>query len=445
MNQQMKNSGVEWIGDIPEKWEMKRLKVLLEERKEKNDPVKTDFILSLGASYGIIPYSEKTGGGNKAKEDFTAYKLAYPKDIVMNSMNIISGAVGLSEYFGCVSPVYYVFYPRTDNTCVEYYHMIFQTKEFQRSLLGLGNGILMKESSSGNFNTVRMRIPVGKLNTLMLPVPEYDEQVKIASYLEQKCKDIEELISKTTKSVEEYKKLKQSVISNAVLKGVSDNVEIKKTEVEWIDSIPKDWKCVKLKNYFEFGKGLPITKDNLKKEGIPVISYGQIHAKCNSGTEVTDELIRYVDDEYKTSNPTSLVSVGDFIMADTSEDLEGCGNATYIDKDMELFAGYHTIILKSSNDNNKYFAYLFLSDQWRSQIRSRVSGIKLFSVTQKILKEVSILIPPNDEQQRIVNYLDVKCKEIDKLIASKTLFIEELESMKKTLIYECVTGKREVN
>ena len=107
----MKDSGIEWIGDIPKVWKLKRLKALLVERKEKNDPVQTHFILSLGANYGVIPYSQKEGGGNKAKEDVSSYRLAYPGDIVMNSMNIISGSVGLSKYFGCVSPVYYMFYP----------------------------------------------------------------------------------------------------------------------------------------------------------------------------------------------------------------------------------------------------------------------------------------------------------------------------------------------
>ena len=108
---EMKDSDIEWIGKIPKDWDIKRLKALFGERKEKNDPVKTNFILSLGAAYGVVPYSEKEGGGNKAKEDLTDYRLAYPNDIVMNSMNILSGSVGLSNYFGCVSPVYYMLRP----------------------------------------------------------------------------------------------------------------------------------------------------------------------------------------------------------------------------------------------------------------------------------------------------------------------------------------------
>ena len=141
---EMKDSDIEWIGKIPKDWDIKRLKALFGERKEKNDPVKTNFILSLGAAYGVVPYSEKEGGGNKAKEDLTDYRLAYPNDIVMNSMNIISGSVGISKYFGCVSPVYYMLYPRYENIDENFYCYLFQTKAFQRSLLGLGNGILIK-------------------------------------------------------------------------------------------------------------------------------------------------------------------------------------------------------------------------------------------------------------------------------------------------------------
>lgn len=163
MAREMKNSCIEWIGEIPADWELRKLKVLFLERKEKNDPVQTDFILSLGASYGVVPYSEKEGGGNKAKEDLTDYRIAYPNDIVMNSMNIISGSVGISKYLGCISPVYYILYPRKNNVDASFYCLLFQTKSFQRSLLGLGNGILMKESSNGTFNTVRMRIPMEKL------------------------------------------------------------------------------------------------------------------------------------------------------------------------------------------------------------------------------------------------------------------------------------------
>ncbi len=443
---QMKNSGIEWIGEIPADWGLKRLKAIFLERKEKNDPVQTDFILSLGASYGVVPYSEKEGGGNKAKEDLTDYRIAYPNDIVMNSMNIISGSVGLSRYFGCVSPVYYILYPRQDNVDPNFYCLLFQTKAFQRSLLGLGNGILMKESSNGNFNTVRMRIPMEKLGVQLLPVPTLDEQKKIADFLDRTCLEIDAVIAKTKATIEEYKALKQSIITEAVTKGIRGNRPMKDSGIEWIGEIPADWDISRLKNNFTFGKGLPITKENLTETGVPVISYGQIHSKTNTGTSISPELIRYVSKEYLTTNPNSLVKNNDFIFADTSEDLEGCGNCVFVDSFDTLFAGYHTIILYSnSNTSNKYLAYLFKTDIWRSQIRSKVSGVKLFSISKKILSETSIILPPADEQEEVSKYLDSKCTKIDELISCKTALLEEMENYKKSVIYEYVTGKKEVN
>ena len=123
---EMKDSNVNWLNVIPCEWALSRIKYVLNERIEKNDPIKTKDILSLTAKQGVIPLSEKEGGGNKPKEDFTAYKLAYPNDIVINSMNILSGSVGLSKYFGCVSPVYYMLRPFNDNFDVRYFNYILR-------------------------------------------------------------------------------------------------------------------------------------------------------------------------------------------------------------------------------------------------------------------------------------------------------------------------------
>lgn len=213
----------------------------------------------------------------------------------------------------------------------------------------------------------------------------------------------------------------------------------------WISKIPHNWNVCRLKSLFSFGKGLPITKDNLTESGIPVISYGQIHAKFNTGTSISEDLIRYVPGYYLSSNPESLVRQGDILVADTSEDIDGCGNSVYVDCDMQLFAGYHTIILKSlQREDNKYLAYLFKSPSWRSQIRTRVSGVKLFSISKKILNNVTVILPSEEEQRRIVQYLDKKCTIIDDIIAEKERLIEDLELYKKSLIFETVTGKLKV-
>lgn len=182
----LKPSGIPWIGDIPMHWEVKTLKSLMIERKEKNNPIKTDNILSLSLHDGVIPYADRRSGGNKAKEDLSAYMLAYPGDIVVNSMNVVVGSVGLSQYFGAVSPVYYMLRPRDKNDSVEFFDAIFQDQVFQMSLFGLGNGIMYIQSrATGKLNTIRMRIPMNKLGRVCLPYPPDDkERLDIVAFAE---------------------------------------------------------------------------------------------------------------------------------------------------------------------------------------------------------------------------------------------------------------------
>lgn len=216
--------------------------------------------------------------------------------------------------------------------------------------------------------------------------------------------------------------------------------QMKESGVEWITRIPNNWSVDRLKGLFTFGKGLPITKNDLAESGIPVISYGQIHSKETNGVGIQQHLIRYVSPEYIGRNPSSLVSKGDHIFADTSEDLEGCGNSVYIDEEMELFAGYHTIILQSrKHEDNKYLAYLFRTDAWRSQIRSKVSGVKLYSISRKILADTTIIMPPADERDRIVTYLDQQCALIDTCLGQICASIEEYKKLKQAAITQAVT------
>ena len=214
---------------------------------------------------------------------------------------------------------------------------------------------------------------------------------------------------------------------------------LKSSGIDWIGTIPSNWTVVPLKVLFSFGKGLSITKADLVEDGCAVISYGQIHSKKNSGTSVTDELIRYIPS--KLANPQSRVKKGNFIFADTSEDLDGCGNCVYIDVDDDIYAGYHTIILRQKNkiNDNRYFAYLFKTDCWRKQIRTEVNGVKLFSISQNIIRRTSLIVPPFPEQKFLADFLDGKCAEIDGLLADLDAEVKILTEYKKSIIAETVT------
>lgn len=432
---EFKNSNIAWIGQIPKHWEIKKLKYVLNERKENNKPIKTDFILSLTNEKGVIPYSEKGAQGNISKDDLSGYKIAYPNDIVLNSMNVVIGSVGLSKYYGAISPVYYALYEKQGSN-IKFYNYIFQTSIFQNSLKGLGNGIL----------EIRMRIPMSNLNNVYLPVPPLAEQERIAGFLDDKCASIDssiENLEQKTKSLAEYKK---ALITQCVTKGLNPKIlEFKDSGIPWIGQIPKHWEISKIKYYFNFSSGLNITKENLIESGIPVISYGQIHSKENTGTFIKDSFFRFISQDY-LKNKKSLVNKGNFIFADTSEDLDGAGNSVFVDLDLTMFAGYHTIILKNkcNFEFSKFLSYLFQTDLWRSQIRLAVSGVKVFSITKKILANCEILVPPLTEQEKIAGFLDKKCEKIDNLSANYKEQIKTLKEYKQALIYECVTGKKQI-
>ena len=298
------------------------------------------------------------------------------------------------------------------------------------------------DKGSAQSTVPSVRLPM--LLNFEVCTPPLLEQKKIADFLDEKCGEIDSIKADVQRQIELLNDYKKSVITEAVTKGLNPKAKLKDSGIEWIGRIPEYWEVKKTKYCFEFGKGLPITKENLEDSGISVISYGQIHSKQNNGTSVNSSLIRFVNESYLRTNPLSLVHKNDFIFADTSEDLDGCGNCVYIDTKEPIFAGYHTIIFRSKQPDAKYFAYLFLTDCWRSQIRKVASGVKLFSITQKILKETSVIIPPLSEQKEIANYLDDKCTEIDAVIADKQKQLETLDEYKKSLIFEYVTGKKEV-
>ena len=216
--------------------------------------------------------------------------------------------------------------------------------------------------------------------------------------------------------------------------------EMKDSGIEWIDEIPLDWTVKPLKWMVKFGKGLPITKDNLIEQGVPVVSYGQIHSKTNNGTHLQDDLMRFVSETYLESNPLSLGKKGDIFFADTSEDYAGIGNAVLVDIDTPVFAGYHTIIVHPDDQAySRYLAYLFLTDAWRSQLCSRASGIKVFSITQALLKKTTVILPPSQKAVAMTDYLDRKCSQIDAIIARQQEVIEKLKAYRLSVITEAVT------
>lgn len=208
-----------------------------------------------------------------------------------------------------------------------------------------------------------------------------------------------------------------------------------------IELFPDNWEIKKFRQIFSFRKGLSITKEDLLEEGCPVISYGQVHSKENTGIGINQTLIRFVSEKYLYTDKISIVEPGDFIFADTSEDIDGVGNCVFVDFKSTLFAGYHTIIVHPtiSECYPPYFAFLFLTDFWRANLRAKVMGVKVFSITQKLLRETFVVLPPVYEQRAIANFLHKECAQIDSIAADLEKQIALLQKYKKSLITETVT------
>jgi type I restriction enzyme, S subunit len=216
--------------------------------------------------------------------------------------------------------------------------------------------------------------------------------------------------------------------------------EYRDSGVEWLKAIPEHWKISKLRYQFVFDKGLTITKEHLQDEGIPCVNYGEVHSKY--GFEVDPEIhtLKCVSDKYLKDNSRSLLAKGDIVFADTSEDIDGSGNFTQLVTDTVTFAGYHTIIARPfERENSRFYAYLLDCKELRSQVRHAVKGVKVFSITQAILRNLSIWLPSKDEQAKIAAFLDHETAKIDNLIEKQQQLIELLKEKRQAVISHAVT------
>ena len=428
-----KDSGIPWIGSVPEDWKLFQTSTLFHEHKEKNIGMKNSNLLSL--SYGSIKKKDINTNEGLLPASFETYNVIEKGDIVFRLTDLQNDKrslrTGLCKEDGIITSAY-VTLRASQNLDSRFFHYLFHTYDICKVFYGMGDG-------------VRQGMNYDDLRKLILVFPPLPTQQRIADFLDRKCAEIDELAALQETMIEELKRYKQSLITETVTKGLDSHAPMKDSGVEWIGEIPEGWVVLPFKQMYQLGKGLSITKADLVEQGVPVVSYGQIHSKSNTGTTIKDELIRYVPTSFLENSKDALVKIGDVIFADTSEDLEGCGNCIYVDRDMTLFAGYHTIIASNrSGSFSRYLPYLFKTDCWRMQIRAVVNGVKLFSVPQKTLAATSIILPPLSEQQQIADFLDSKCAEINELIAIKQQKIEALKEYKKSVIFEYVTGKKEV-
>ena len=423
-----KDSGISWLGEYPSDWELKKIKYCLQERVEKNNPVRTTEILSLTAKQGVIPYDQKEGGGEKPKEDVSAYRLAYPGDIVMNSMNILSGSVGLSQYFGCVSPVYYMLRPWKVTEDVRYYNYTFQTTMFQRSLFGLGNGILIKESGNGKLNTIRMRIPMDKFGELFIPVAPIDEQQRIADFLDAKCAKIDALVADIQSQIDTLEQYKRSVITETVTKGLNPDAEMKDSGVQWIGDTPAHWGVIRGKYILRY-----MQKPVRENDGvITCFRDGEVTLRSNrreDGFTMSDKEIGYQG-----------IDVGDLVV----HGMDGFAGAIGISDSRGKASPVLNVL--DTDQCKRYIMYYLRSMAYSDVFLALATGIRVRSCDLRWnkLAELSYPVPPLDEQNAIVKHIDSVLSKADAVIADKKAQLATLDEYIKSLIFEYVTGKKEV-
>lgn len=414
---EMKDSGIEWIGEIPSDWKLERSQWHLEEVNISNNPIQTNNVLSLTNKLGVVPYEEKGNQGNKSKENVYEYKLAYPNTIVANSMNILIGSVGLCDYFGCVSPVYYVFRAKKYNN-IKFLNYIFQTVGFQRELRKYANGIL----------EIRLRVSSSDILKRFIPFPSEIEQQRIAEFLDRECGKIDGLKADIQAQIDTLEQYKRSVITEAVTHGLNLSAPMKDSGIPWVGQFPTHWTKKKGKYILRY-MSKPVRQDD---GVITCFRDGEVTLRSNrreDGFTMADKEIGYQG-----------VDVGDLVV----HGMDGFAGAIGISDSRGKASPVLNVL--NTKQNKKYIMYYLRSMAYGEVFTALSTGIRVRSCDLRWNKLAELLypLPPIDEQNNIVNYIDEQIARTNEIIADKKSQIETLDGYKKSLIYEYVTGKKEV-
>ncbi len=399
-----KDSGIEWIGEIPEHWKVKKGKNLF--KKEERPVRDNDEIVTCFRDGEVTLRSNRRIDGftNAMKE--VGYQGVRRGDLVIHNMDAFAGAIGVSDSDGKSTPVYSVCTPKNNvEANVYYYAYLLRSYALGGVIQSLAKGI-RERSTDFRYK---------EFGDLYYQQPPIEEQQSIASYLDQKCGEIDKLITLQEEMITKLQSYKQSVITEAVTKGLDKNVPLKDSGIEWIGEIPEHWSVVKIKYLAKIKSGDSISSNEIMQEGIYEVYGGNgLMGFCNKKN--VDGVNIIIGRVGALCGNVRLISESKFI-TDNALILNCFDNALY---------SYMYIMLKAANLNNLN----------TSNAQPLITGSKVLNV--------SLPIPPLSEQQSIADYLDQKCSEIDELISIKQQKIEKLKDYKKSLIFECVTGKRKV-
>lgn len=426
MTRATKYSGVEWIGQIPERWHLTRIAGLYNLRNTKVSD--KDFPALSVTNKGILPQLEtaaKTNAGDNRK-------LVCIGDFAINSRSDRRGSCGISPYNGSVSLINLVLTPRS-KTIPKYFDWLFHTVQFADEFYRWGHGIVDDLWSTG----------WEEMKKILVPLPPLPEQQAIADYLDDKCAQIDNITATINEQLEVLKQYKKSVITEAVTKGLDPNSPMKDSGVEWIGQIPEKWSISKMYLIADYKKGpfgSAITK-NMFIDPTEEKAY-KVYEQKNAIKKSADIGYYYISEEKFLSLKEFSIKPKDIIVSCAGT----IGECFLLPEKCEEGIINQALmrIRLSKNIVSQYFLYLFSNSlDYLSEKYSNGSAIKNIPPFI-ILKKAKIPFPPLPEQQAIADYLDDKCAQIDAVIADKHAQLETLAAYKKSLIYEYVTGKKSV-
>ena len=420
---EMKDSGIEWIGAIPQDWQLSKIGSLYTQRNEKVSD--KDYQPLSVTMQGILPQlatAAKTDDGDNRK-------LVRVGDFAINSRSDRRGSCGISPLDGSVSLINIILTPRTAMH-PGYYNWLFHTTLFADEFYKWGHGIV------ADLWTTRWQ----EMKSITVPVPEYAEQERIAAFLDAECAEIDTVLEKTRASIEEYKKLKQAVITQAVTKGIRGDRPMKDSGIEWIGEIPAEWEIRKIFRAINKVGDIDHYMPDSVDDGIPYLMTGDLQEKLSDVNLKRCKKVSFQD--YEMLSSKIRVSKGDVIFARYAT----IGTVCFVDTEDNILVSYACLIIKPNSSllYGEFLFYYLKSTAFLEEIKQYIKANTQANVGLDSVSKAKIALPSVHEQQKIVEYLRDKCKKIDALIAKKQQYLTEIENYKKSLIYEYVTGKKEV-
>ena len=435
MSREMVNSGIPWIGEIPKDWTVCFIKQIMRNKSIKGYPNET--VLSLYRDYGIVPKDSRNDNHNVTSEDTSNYKFVEVGDFVINKMKAWQGSMAVSEYQGIISPAYYICRFTSPDIERRYIHYLLRNDTYKNEYMRLSSGMRVGQWDLNIDDFLRIK----------MILPSLSEQQKIASFLDRKCSEIDEMIALQEKIIEELKAYKQSVITEAVTKGLNPDVPMKDSEIEWVGEIPKHWEIRRLKDCGYLYGGL----SGKAGDDFNVDEERDNYAFFIPFTNIWNNL--YIDEnnlyrvKVEPNENQNEVAKGDLLFLMSSEDYSGLGKTSLLNtsiKQLYLNSFCKGFRVTDRSVDSRYLNFLLTSSPIRNIIMCMGNGFIRVNLRAEKLSKCPIILPTICEQTSIADYLDTKCIEIDNLISIKRTKIEDLKEYKKSIIYEYVTGKKEV-